>query len=156
MPGVGRHGMLCTVVNNILVNYQWHVNICNWGSYVRLAFMPNMLSSWNKVIIIIIIINYQNVREALKKTISKANQKCLSIFCLAPGLGLRNLVPDKSIYCCNRKLRCGAWLSRKKKSPKFSINHSQTARLLTGRTFKLTISPGIFERRAVTSPERLL
>ena len=43
-------------VNNVcLFKYQWRVNLCNSGPYVRLAFMPNMLSSWNKVIIIIII-----------------------------------------------------------------------------------------------------
>ena len=29
-----------------------------WGPYVRLAYMPIMLSSWNKVIITIIIIIY--------------------------------------------------------------------------------------------------
>ena len=33
-------------------NYQTHVCLCIWGPYVRLAFVPNMLSSWSKVIII--------------------------------------------------------------------------------------------------------
>ena len=52
--------LTCSVhtVNNVcLFNYQWHAYLCNWGPYVRLAYMPNMLSSWNKVIIIIIIEN---------------------------------------------------------------------------------------------------
>ena len=50
--------LTCSVhtVNNLcLFNCQWHAYLCNWGPYVRLAYMPNMLSSWNKVIIIIII-----------------------------------------------------------------------------------------------------
>ena len=45
-----------TVHNLCLFNCQWHAYLCNWGPYVRLAYMPNMLSSWNKVIIISIII----------------------------------------------------------------------------------------------------
>ena len=46
-------------VNNFssISNYQTHVCLCIWGPYVRLAFVPNMLSSWYKVIIIIIITN---------------------------------------------------------------------------------------------------
>ena len=50
--------LTCSVhtVNNIcLFNCQCHFYLCNWGPYVRLAFVPNMLSSWNKDIIIIII-----------------------------------------------------------------------------------------------------
>ena len=42
-----------TVNNLCLFNCQWHVYLCNWGPYVRLAYMPNMLSSWNKVIILL-------------------------------------------------------------------------------------------------------
>ena len=42
-----------TVNNLCLFNCQWHAYLCNWWPYVRLACMPNMLSSWNKVIIII-------------------------------------------------------------------------------------------------------
>ena len=48
--------LTCSVhtVNNLsLFKYQLDLNICHWGPYIRLAFMPNMLSSWNKVIIII-------------------------------------------------------------------------------------------------------
>ena len=45
-----------TVNNLCLFNCQWHAYLCNWGPYVRLAYMLNMLSSWNKVVIIIIII----------------------------------------------------------------------------------------------------
>ena len=41
-------------------------------------------------------------------------------------------------------------------SPKLSINHSQTELLLTGGSFKLTSSPWIFERRAVTTPTTLV
>ena len=41
-----------TVNNLCLFSCQWHVYFCNWGPYVRLAYLPNMLSSWNKVIII--------------------------------------------------------------------------------------------------------
>ena len=39
--------LTCSVqtVNNFhLFNYQWHVYHCNWGPYVRLAFVPNMSS----------------------------------------------------------------------------------------------------------------
>ena len=38
-----------------LFNCQWHPYLCNWRPYVRLEYMPNMLSSWNKIIIITII-----------------------------------------------------------------------------------------------------
>ena len=51
--------LTCSVhtVNNLcMFNCQCHFYLCNWGPYVRLAFVPNMLSSWNKDIIIIIII----------------------------------------------------------------------------------------------------
>ena len=44
-----------TVNNSCMFNCQCHFYLCNRGPYVRLAFMPNMLSSWNKDIIIIII-----------------------------------------------------------------------------------------------------
>ena len=46
-----------TVNNLCMFNCQSHFYLCNRGSYVRLAFVPNMLSSWNKDIIIIIIIS---------------------------------------------------------------------------------------------------
>ena len=39
---------------NYVSNYETHVCLCIWGPYVRLAVVPNMLSSWNKVITIII------------------------------------------------------------------------------------------------------
>ena len=41
------------IVNNFhfFCNYQTHVCLCIWGPYVRMTFEPNMLSSWNKVII---------------------------------------------------------------------------------------------------------
>ena len=48
--------LTCSVhnVNNLcLFNCQRHAYLCNWGVYVILAYMPNILSSWNKVIIII-------------------------------------------------------------------------------------------------------
>ena len=50
--------LTCSVhtVNNLcMFNCQCHIYLCNRGPYVRLAFVPNMLSSWNKDIIIIII-----------------------------------------------------------------------------------------------------
>ena len=53
--------LTCSVhtVNNLrMFNCQCHFYLCNRGTYVRLAFMPNMLSSWNKDIIIIVIHNY--------------------------------------------------------------------------------------------------
>ena len=54
-----EHGWIalteCSVNIFLLFSHQWHVYLCNWGPYVRLAFVPNMSSSWNKVIIIIII-----------------------------------------------------------------------------------------------------
>ena len=48
--------LTCSVhtVNNLcMFHCQCHFYLCNWGPYVRLAFVPNMLSSWNKDIIII-------------------------------------------------------------------------------------------------------
>ena len=51
--------LTCSVhaVNNLcMFSCQCHFYLCNRGPYVRLAFVPNMLSSWNKDIIIIIII----------------------------------------------------------------------------------------------------
>ena len=38
-----------------MFNYQCHFYLCNRVPYVKLTFVPNMLSSWNKDIIIIII-----------------------------------------------------------------------------------------------------
>ena len=49
-----------TVNNTHLFSYQWHVYLCNWGPYVRLAFGQNMSSPWNKVIIIIIMLSDNN------------------------------------------------------------------------------------------------
>ena len=51
--------LTCSVraVNNLCrCNCQWHFYHYNRGPYIRVAFVPNMLSSWNKVIIVIIII----------------------------------------------------------------------------------------------------
>ena len=45
-----------------LFNYQTHVYLCNRGPYVKLAFVPKMLSSWNKVIIIITVARQQELR----------------------------------------------------------------------------------------------
>ena len=60
--------LTCSVhtVNNLcMFNCQCHFYFCNRGPYVRLAFRPNMLSSWNKginiSIIIIIIIKRQDL-----------------------------------------------------------------------------------------------
>ena len=50
--------LTCSVhtVNNLcMFNCQCHFYLCNRGPYVRLSFVPNMLSSWNKDIIIVII-----------------------------------------------------------------------------------------------------
>ena len=50
--------LTCSVhtVNNLcMFNCQCHFYLCNRGPYVRLAFVPNVLSSLNKDIIIIII-----------------------------------------------------------------------------------------------------
>ena len=47
--------LTCSVhtVNNLcMFNCQCHFYLCNRGPYVRLAFVPDMLSSWNKDIII--------------------------------------------------------------------------------------------------------
>ena len=51
--------LTCSVhtVNDLcMFNCQCHFYLCNRGPYVRLAFVPNMLSSWNKDIIITFII----------------------------------------------------------------------------------------------------
>ena len=55
-----------TVKNLCMFNCQCHLYLCNRGSYVRLAFVPNMLSSWNKDIIIIIIIIKDIYSDTLK------------------------------------------------------------------------------------------
>ena len=63
--------------NNLcMFNCQCHFYLCNRGPYVRLAFMPNMLSSWNKDIIIIII--YHKCMFLLYSTIYKQSMKILS------------------------------------------------------------------------------
>ena len=49
-----------TVINLCMFNCQCHFYLYNWGPYVRLAFLPNMLSSWNKHIIIIIIYSHEH------------------------------------------------------------------------------------------------
>ena len=52
--------LTCSVytVNNLcMFNCQCHFYLCNRGPYVRLAFVPNMLSSWNKDIIIILLLS---------------------------------------------------------------------------------------------------
>ena len=70
--------LTCSVhtVNNLcMFNCQCHFYLCNWGPYVRLAFVPNMLSSWNKDIIIIIIINVKGLSKTLCKcTITQPNK----------------------------------------------------------------------------------
>ena len=46
--------LTCSVhtVNNLcMFNCKCHFYLCNRGPYVRLTFVPNMLSSWNKDII---------------------------------------------------------------------------------------------------------
>ena len=48
--------LISNTCNLCLFNCQWHAYLCNWGPYVRLAYMPNMSSSCNKVIIIFIVI----------------------------------------------------------------------------------------------------
>ena len=72
----------CSVhtVNNLsLFNCQWHIYLCNWGPYVRLAYMPNMLSSWIKVIIIIIIIGcHGNRKTKLAKNIKNKKPNFLA------------------------------------------------------------------------------
>ena len=48
--------LTCSVhtVNNLcMFNCQCHFYLCNRGPYVSLALVPNMISSWNKDIIII-------------------------------------------------------------------------------------------------------
>ena len=50
--------LTCSVhtVNNLyMFSCQCHVYLCNRGPYVRLAFVPNMLSSWNILLLFIII-----------------------------------------------------------------------------------------------------
>ena len=59
--------LTCSVhtVNNLcMFNRQCHFYLCNRGPYVRLAFVPNMLSSWNKDIIIIILLLCPCVRKS--------------------------------------------------------------------------------------------
>ena len=53
--------LTCTaIVNNLcMFNCQCHFYLWNRGPYVRLAFVPNMISSWNKDSIIIIILSFK-------------------------------------------------------------------------------------------------
>ena len=64
-----------TVNNLSLFSYQWHVNLCKWGPYVRLTFMPIMLSSRNKIIIIIIITEpyFENIYENVIPNVGKSD-----------------------------------------------------------------------------------
>ena len=41
-----------------VLEYQTHVCLCIWGPYFRLAFVPNMLSSWNKLIILLLLLSW--------------------------------------------------------------------------------------------------
>ena len=57
--------------NNLcMFNCQWHFYLCNRGPYVRLSFEPNLLSSWNKVIVIIILLS--------SKSFCRLRSGCLS------------------------------------------------------------------------------
>ena len=71
LPACSVYGDLtCSVhtVNNLcMFNCQCHFYLCYWGPYVRLAFVPNMLSSWNKDIIIIIIIKRPGAKRPSPK-----------------------------------------------------------------------------------------
>ena len=49
-------GSVHTLNKLCMFNCQWHFYFCNRWQYVRLAFMLNMISSWNKNIIFMIII----------------------------------------------------------------------------------------------------
>ena len=61
LPACSVYGDLtCFVhtVNNVcMFSCQCHFYLCNRGPYIRLAFVPNVLSSWNKDIIIISMMN---------------------------------------------------------------------------------------------------
>ena len=53
--------LICSVhtVNNFHLSITYDT-ICNWRPYVRLALVPNVLSSWNKAVIIIWATAWQN------------------------------------------------------------------------------------------------
>ena len=67
-----------TVNNWCMFNCQCHFYLCNRGPHVRLAFVPYMLSSWNKDIIIITI-----TLDLLNTSLTRASDQVT--------------VPDKSI-----------------------------------------------------------
>ena len=61
--------LTCSVhtVNNLcMFNCQCHFYLCNRGPYVRLTFVPNMLSFCNKDIIIIITVELHNYTVSLQ------------------------------------------------------------------------------------------
>ena len=54
----------CCKLFSLFCYYQTHVCPCIWGPYVRLTFVPNMLSSWNKIIIN----RWREINKAWKET----------------------------------------------------------------------------------------
>ena len=68
-----------------------HVCLCIWGPYVRLAFVPNMLSSWNKVIIN----RWREINKAWKETDETEKNSPPIKTCLKD-----NIVPFPGIKIC--------------------------------------------------------
>ena len=97
--------LTCSVhtVNNLcMFNCQCHFYLCNRGPYVRLAFVPNILSSWNKDIIIIIItsIRYVTILIVMKHAAiySKPNV-CISMYVLCTAsISLNPLLSSTTLY----------------------------------------------------------
>ena len=58
-------------VNNFssVSNYQTHVCLCIWGPYARLAFVPNMLSSWKKLLLLLYYVRLKPACAATEKLV---------------------------------------------------------------------------------------
>ena len=58
-------------VNNFssVSNYQTHVCLCIWGPYARLAFVSNMLSSWKKLLLLLLYVRLKPACAATEKLV---------------------------------------------------------------------------------------
>ena len=105
--------LTCSVhtLNNLcLFNCQWYAFLCNWGTYVRLACMPNMLSSWINVIIIIIIKLSAYNNNIVQRTIAIGRSARNFRHNLIPDYKSHDMTKATEWACAQRGLK-SAWAS---------------------------------------------
>ena len=57
-------------------NYQTHVCLCIWGPYARLTFVPNMLSSWKKLLLLLYYVRLKPACAATEKLVRELKWCC--------------------------------------------------------------------------------